>query len=52
MAKPYQKRGTWYARVKDEAGRWRSVALQAAADRLSAEFGAKGAAALAKSPPG
>ena len=22
MAKPYLKSGTWYARVKDEAGRW------------------------------
>ena len=29
MAEPYQKNGTWYARIKDHNGRWRGVALNA-----------------------
>ena len=36
MAKPYLKRGAWYARVKDEAGRWRAVALPEAKTRKRA----------------
>lgn len=30
MASVYQKRGTWYARVKDAMGAWRSLATKAA----------------------
>lgn len=30
MASVYQKRGTWYARVKDARGAWRSLAAKAA----------------------
>jgi hypothetical protein len=46
MARPYLKRGTWYARVKDAAGRWRAVALPEAttkrrAEELAADLGYK-----------
>lgn len=30
MASVYQKRGTWYARVKHATGAWRSLATKAA----------------------
>ena len=36
MAEPFQKRGTWYARVKDAAGRWRNVALPEAKTKAAA----------------
>jgi integrase len=36
MAEPFQKHGTWYARVKDVAGRWRNVALPEAKTKAAA----------------
>ena len=47
MAKPYRKRGRWYARLKDGAGEWRGVALpeartKADAERLAADLSMRG----------
>ena len=36
MADPFQRGGTWYARVKDAAGRWRNVVLAEARTKAQA----------------
>jgi hypothetical protein len=36
MAEPFQREGTWYARVKDAAGRWRNVTLAEARTKAQA----------------
>ena len=36
MAEPFQRGGTWYARVKDAAGRWRNVTLSEARTKAQA----------------
>ncbi len=36
MAEPFQRNGTWYARVKDAAGLWRNVALAEARTKAHA----------------
>src|SRR5438105_11047511 len=36
MAEPFQRGGTWYARVKDPAGRWRNVTLSEARTKAQA----------------
>jgi len=36
MAEPFQRSGTWYARVKDAAGRWRNVTLAEARTKAQA----------------
>ena len=36
MAKPYRKRGRWYARLKDGAGEWRGVSLPEARTKADA----------------
>jgi integrase len=36
MAEPFQRDGTWYARVKDAAGRWRNLALAEARTKAQA----------------
>ena len=36
MAEPFQKGGVWYARIKNEAGRWRNIALPEAKTKAAA----------------
>jgi len=36
MAEPFQRRGRWYARVKDAGGRWRNVVLSEARTKAQA----------------
>ena len=44
MAEPFKRRGAWYARVKDAAGRWRNVVLAEARTKAQARDLATGLA--------